>query len=493
MNHLVMTLAARAHRAGRALRSASVRHRRLRPDPFVVVLWQLGAEPFTAVAVGWGDHLARLQMTVAGEPRNRDLAFAALLPFARWFNARFQAPAAHRETFQRGEHSFSRARSAPQLLVANGGTTDLIGRLGRRLAYLPPTGPNAADPALVRLGRHLRFLWLHRGVPGQQLLLAMTDLANDHWATPLSPLERQSLAALDAYLDLPPGVHGFEAAVRAEEVSVGPVPAGSDDERLAPLVAEFNRERTGRTDAAVVGRLLGPITAHFRPLVRSTWELVWRCRDREAALPEARSVARRWDEDRDAYTAHIDWLARGGLRRTRQTARQAVRTIRTLEEAQRLLEAEEACDDPLRMIPYLLQQKAVRGRVLAVDRTHKELATRRMVSRPLVQLHSPDPCLMPVGKELWWTGHPAGCEFVVHALVVSPGGGSLVTLKLMTSNPGALLPAVGAEACFSVHSTPPSPWRFARLPDRDPWTHQPPGADGPAPIETDTPQEVDHS
>ena len=42
-------------------------------------------------------------MSVAGEPRNRDLAFAALLPFARWFNARFESHAANRESFVRGE------------------------------------------------------------------------------------------------------------------------------------------------------------------------------------------------------------------------------------------------------------------------------------------------------------------------------------------------------------------------------------------------------
>jgi hypothetical protein len=166
-----------------------------------------------------------------------------------------------------------------------------------------------------------------------------------------------------------------------------------------------------------------------------------------------------------------------------------VRAIRTLEEAQRLLEAEEACDDPVRMIPYLLIHKAVRGRVLAVDRAHKELANKRMVSRPLVRLHSIDPCLMPAGKELWWTGQPTGREFVVHAVTPAPGDGSLVTLKLMTGSAGAALPLVGDAACFSVHSTAPSPWRFARLPDVDPWTHQPAEASYPVPIETDNPLE----
>src|SRR5262249_10225273 len=147
-----------------------------------------------------------------------------------------------------------------------------------------------------------------------------------------------------------------------------------------------------------------------RPLVEFTWELLWRCQDREAAFVEARSVARRWDTDRDAYTRHVDWLAQVGLRRTRQTPRQAALTMHELEEAGRLVEAEEACDDPLRMIPSLLQNKAVRGRVIRINPDHRELAERRLVRRPLVTLHTPDPCVMPAGKELWWTGQPDGRE-----------------------------------------------------------------------------------
>ncbi|MBV9125986.1 MAG: hypothetical protein JO112_21755, partial [Planctomycetes bacterium] len=103
MNHLDITLAARAHGTGRALRSAWFRHRRLQPQPLALVLFQLGAEPFSAAAIGWGERHDRLTLRVAGEPRNRDLAFALLLEFARWFNPRFEAPAAGRETFTRGE------------------------------------------------------------------------------------------------------------------------------------------------------------------------------------------------------------------------------------------------------------------------------------------------------------------------------------------------------------------------------------------------------
>jgi hypothetical protein len=215
---------------------------------------------------------------------------------------------------------------------------------------------------------------------------------------------------------------------------------------------------------------LSPIEDYYRPFVRQTWELLWRCRDREARYQEARSVARRWDVDRDAYTRHMDWMARGGLRRTRQTPRQAAMTLHNLEEAQRLLEAEEACDDPLRMVPYLLEHKAVRGQVIAIETEHRERAVRSMVRRPLVTLRSADLCVMPLGKELWWSEQPAGREYVLEDIQPAPGGGSLVTLKLMTSSGSTALPTVGREACFSVHKT--SAGWFARLPQDAPWTHQ---------------------
>jgi hypothetical protein len=489
MNHLDVALGARAFAAGRAVRSSTARHRRLVPKPIVVALWQLGAEPFSAAAIGWGDAPARPHMAVAGEPRNRDLAFAALLEFAKWFNPLFEAHAADRETFTRREYTFTVARAAPQVVVPNTATVELLGRLGRRLAYLPTDGPRPADPALVRLGRHLRFLWDHSHVPGQQLIVALTDLLNAHWATPQSAAERQSLPALAAFIDPPPGVTGFDAAATAELCPVGPAPDGEDEKRLMPLVERFNLDRKKSTDAAVIRPLLAPIADHYRPLLRRTWDLLWRCRDRELALPEARSVGRRWDADRDAYTRHIDWLARNGLRRTRQTPRQAATTLRNLEEAGRLVEAEEACDDPLRMAAYVLANKAIRGTVVAVDPTHKEPGPKRMVVRPLVTLRSPDPCLIPLGRELWWTGQPDGKEFVVEDVSPAPGGGSDVVLKLMTSSGTTAFPAVGERACFSVHSTRPE-W-LGTLPDDDPWTHSAATPPSPAePIEDATTSEV---
>lgn len=471
MKHLDIALAARAHRGGRALRTSAFRHRRLAQDPMGIVLWQLGAEPFTAAAIGWGTRRDTLSFAVAGDPLNRDLAFAALLKFARWFNPLFESHARHRETVVRGNYTSTCAITAPQVLVANNATVELLGRLGRRLAYLPTDGQHPADPDLVRLGRHLLFLWNHWAVPGQQLVVSLVNLLGAHWATPQSEVERQSLAALDAFIEPPDGRHGFEAAALAEQDVVGPLPAGKDDKLLDPLVERFHERRGRSTDPRTIAALLAPIEGHYRPLVHRTWELIWRCWVRELTLPEASSVARRWDEDRRAYTGHIDWMAQSGLRRTRQTPRQAVLTLRKLEDAKRRLEAAEACDDPLRMIPYLLENKAVRGRIVRVNREHREMGERSMMKRPLVTLHSPDPCPIPLGRELWWSEQPDGREFVVQSITPKSEGGALVTLKLMTGSGKTALPTMGSVACFSIHTTAER-WP-AKLPHDDPWTHQP--------------------
>jgi hypothetical protein len=420
MTPLDVALAARSYLLGRAVRSSAVRRRLLVEKPLAVVLWQLGAEPFSAPALAWGDHHGEMTLSVAGEPRNRDLAFAALLPFARWFNAHFEAPARRRETLKEGKWTFECATSAPQVIVANAGTADLLGRLGRRLAYLSPTGGLSPDPDLVRLGRHLLFLRDHSAVPGQQLLLCLTDLLNSGWATPQSSDERQSLFALDAWIEPPAGESAFSAAARAERQAVGPIIPGDDEEDLQELVEQFNQRRHGKTDPATVRPLLGPIEAFYRTRSEEAWKLLWRCWKRERSLSEAASIPRRWLADRKAYTRHIDWLAQNGLRRTRPTARQSAALMHSLEAAAERLETEEACDDPLRMIPALLAHRAVRGRVVHVDARYKERAEVKLVARPLVTLLSSRPCLMPLGKELYSTDSPGGPAYLVHAIEPLP-------------------------------------------------------------------------
>jgi hypothetical protein len=122
------------------------------------------------------------------------------------------------------------------------------------------------------------------------------------------------------------------------------------------------------------------------------------------------------------------------------------------------------------MIPYLREHKAVQGRVVAIDLSHRELATKRMVPRPLVTLHTDEVCRMPAGKELWWAQEPDGRRFLVHEVRPAPRAGSLITLKLVARDTAGL-PAVGTEVCFSIHNT--GRGYFTQLPPTDPWTHRP--------------------
>ena len=87
------------------------------------------------------------------------------------------------------------------------------------------------------------------------------------------------------------------------------------------------------------------------------WNLIWRCRDPRASARRGHdSVERRWDEDLPRAYLWMAGLEDSGEKDNAQSAKQAAQTLPRLEIAKELVEAEEACDDPLRMIPYLLEK-----------------------------------------------------------------------------------------------------------------------------------------
>jgi hypothetical protein len=464
-------LAARAMDEGHALRTAALRHRRLLERPLQIVGWQYGVEPFTIGALAFGLPSKPHELCVPGYPINRDLLFWALTPFARSFNAYFELPFEHREEIKQGTRSVERATTIPQLVVPNPATVALLGRLGRRLAYLPTGSPGDADPALVRLGRHLMFVGRRAQVVGQQLVLSATDLLRAHWQTGMSNYEAASLAALDAWIDPPSGTHGFDAAAEAEAVPVGPQPDHGEGEAADRLVGAFNEARGRSVDPPVVTPLLRDLRAHYAALIQSTWDLTVRCVDRERGWEEATHVERRFEGDCDAYSRHMEWMNHpsGGRRRARMTARQTAVELRELEDAAARATAEEAIDDPVRMVPLLLAGKAVAGAVVHVDSDHRELVGKQRRRRPVVVIASDEPCVMPCGKALYWTGKPAGREYLVEDVAERSEGGSTVTLKLQTDRAHAL-PRAGVRACFSELTTKSG--YASRLPTDVPWTHR---------------------
>lgn len=455
MSYFNALLVAEARKHGRARRSAQLRHRHLATRPLGMVLWQLGAEPFTAAAVAWGFGPKERSLVVPGEPRDRELAFRALTTVARSFNAWFE-----------GERD-----EPPQVVVPNRGNLTLLGRLGRRLAYLPTDGATPAEPDLVRFGRHLKWLYDRARYPGQQLVVVLTELLSSHWTSELSPAEAQHLPAIDAAIEPPRGASGHEAAFAAESVEIGPLPSAADDDRVDLLVRKFNAGRGRRTEERVVAPLRELIEAHYTKLVERGWPLVWRCLERERRYAPAAHVDRRWQRDVADLDRHLEWaVTKGGGYRTRQSHEQAARTLQDWETAYAKLVAEEAVDDPLRMVPYLLTNEAIAGQVRAVNLDHKEHTGKSWVRRARIELEVPERCTIPLQKELYWTQAADGREYRVTA-VRAAGDKTLVTLTHQTSS-DVERPQPGSFAVFSVHTTKPP--EYFKSPQEVPWTHRRP-------------------
>jgi len=468
-------LAARAHMEGRAQPTALRRHRALSDDPICIVAWQLGAEPYSVGSIAVGKQSSGFQLFVPGYPIDRDFLFAALLGFAKQFCRAFEAYAEGPcEDVPHWGEILSIPKELPQIVVANGETINLLGRLGRRLAYLPTTGQYPADPLLPRLGRHLMWIAEYAQRPGQQLIVPVAKLLATHYATAMSAFEAQSLAAIDAWIDPEPGQHGFNAAELAERHVVGPLPSPDDGQIVHTLMKTFNSQRAGTKDPKVVGKLVQPLRTRYNAMTEQTWNLIWKVLDRERVKPEAASVVRRVREDRIAYASHLQWMTdrSEGRRKTRMSPRAAALRLDEFERAKALLTAEEAIDDPLRMIPQLLAGRALAGEVVHCNATRREQINGRNCLRPSVIVRTDEPCLLPVGGEVWWTQVPDGREWVVADLVAADGGTD-VTLILQTNRvPSAGLPVVGTRASFSQLNTRPG--YELLLPQEVPWTHKAP-------------------
>jgi hypothetical protein len=463
--------AGRVHETGRALRRTTLRHTHLAEAPLGVVVWRLGGERFRAAAIAWGPVCGPFELAVAGEPRNRDLYFNALVPFATDLCRRVQASAENRFVRPRGNYTDHLPVAPLQIVVPNQTTVSALGLLGRYLAYLSDRSGVAPDPSLLEAGKHLRFYARHSRTPGQALILPVDQLLSDLWATLLSPLERANLAALDAQIE-PGALHAFAASTAAErEARIGPEPTEDIDRVTAELVAEFNERRGGSVDPAVVNALLQPFERHYRSLVEPVWELLGRSVARERAMPAAPSVARRTDGDREAFARHVDWVVGGGRYRTTDTPRQAAMTLRRLEAAQSRLEAERAIEDPACMIPHLLDGDAIRGTVVKLDDNHRVRPRTRTVQRALLTLDTDDPVTLPLGKRLWWTAtaHDAPWQVVDVSAV---GGATRVVLMLTTVPNADRLPSLGDRVTFSTLRTRQEGFPLPLAPN-PPWTHQP--------------------
>jgi hypothetical protein len=459
-------LAARVLSAGRAIRRTTLRHTFLARKPFGLALFRLGGERFRAAAVAWGDLSGNYKLAVTGDPRNRDLYFAALLPFAKDLCRQVRRAMQSTEELQRGSQEIVVPKKPPQIIVPNKATVSAVALLGRYLAYLSDMGGVRPDPALIEAGKYLRIYANSFRVPGQSLIVPVDTLLNDHWATLLSPVEQSNLAAVAAQVWPPKNTHCYLASIAAEkEMTIGPEPTEQVDRAVAPLLETFNRRRAGSTSSDTVARLIGPLRRHYDSLLKPVWRLMQRAVALETKLPAAPSALRRWTEDRVAIARHFEHVLRGGRLATRDTARQAAAVLRAWEDSLRRYEAEKATEDPACMIPYLLEGTAIQGKVVEIEINK----VRPRVRRATIRVEVEGTVTLPTGKELWWSETADDHCWEVTG-VHKNGDNSVVTLMLNAKPTAARLPKRRQRMTLSCLRTGPIGFQQP-LPRETPWTH----------------------
>jgi hypothetical protein len=484
----VLTALARAAAAtaGRALPTKTVRHAHLSGHPLVLVAAQLAGEACAPLAVLAGDDREKPRLLVVYEPRDRTQRFEFAADLAGII-----LPAIERHIEDDGDPERAEPYpDAPQLLVPNPSHVTFLRLLGRSTRFRRTEGEYAVPAAVPLLGRWLTYYAERAEVTPSAMLVPMTAMLADHWATGQSAAEDANLAALLGWIDPPAGLTG-PAAARAAEDPVRCPPAGPatdptfDNEVLEPIL-QATREAALTGDVARLGRARSAMDHALRSQLEPTWALMWRAVDLLGGLAAAAHVEQRWLADRRSFTSQVAWIRDGGAPQARRdSAVAAARRLARLEREQQRLAVERAYDDPLVMAEYRMTGEAFAGEVTDAEPGRLDQGGKRPVLRPWITVATADEVLFASGAVLKSPARPAQQATVVD--VVPPGtrgtpagpadARTRVVLELkggmgrsLAPSPGSV-PATGEYLTYTSLRDDFQP--AAKFPDIDgtPWTH----------------------
>lgn len=491
MSLLTTLLRLQAAETEQAQDASTIRHFHLADKPLIVLPLNRSGTEATPLAVMYGDDQTRPQLLVA-PPRGpateilEDLANGILTYIDSFQQAHERLPArGNKPARQRYTH-------APQLLVANRKSISYIERLGRALRFTEPL--EGADPArsLSRLGQWLTFFTEHAELPGSALLLALTDVLTTHWVTGQSPLEDEHLAALLAWINPPPGTTGLHAALEAEDPQLhrpaGPATDPSFDSiELAPLLQAFDTAaEEGNTAATTrhIHRLRDLLDTYLRP----TWDDAWHALALLRGLPQTTDAHRRWNADRDRFTAFSTYLAEDGRPQPiKDNAVFAARRLARLEQAAGAFEALRALEDPFVMAERRTTGEALAGTVVDTDTHHTVTGpSGRPLLRPRFTLHTTDPVRLDISHLLAGPHNPR-VHLAIRAITPRDDGTDLI-LEVTTLTGTVAKPnrnSVPTAGDYLFLTLAPEYFRQPPFPSREdtPWTHGGPQHDHPAPLE----------
>ncbi|MFG2042571.1 hypothetical protein [Dactylosporangium sp. NPDC048998] len=476
----ILTALARAEavESGRAQPLTTVRHTHIAQTPLVLVPLALAGEAAAPLAamVGTGPDAGRV--LVVANPRDRTQRFEFVAQLARVVLTYLDG---FSRSLDAGHTSKVRYADAPQVLVPNRGGIDFVRLLGRSTRFRRPYGPHPVHRTVPLLGQWLTFLRERADHPGSAMLLAVTEVLGEHWATGQSGLEDANLAALLGWIDPPAGLDGAAAAALAEDPLRWP-PAGPstdptfDNEVLAPALAACARA----ADPQAQSRALSALTAALQEQVEPTWRLMWRAVDLLRARPPGASVEGRWAVDRDVFTVYHMSLAEGTAlpQPRRDSAVAAAGRLDRLEREQARYEAQRALDDPLIMAEFRLSGEAFTGTVVAASPNRVDTSGKKAALRPHITVQTDDPVRLEPGALL-----VSPARLAQQAMVVSVSSVDVVLelskgMGRSTKQPApGSVPEVGELVTYGpVSDAYQPPGRFPSREDT-PWTHGGPPPD----------------
>ncbi|MGI5181670.1 hypothetical protein ACQEVZ_35740 [Dactylosporangium sp. CA-152071] len=487
----ILTALARAEavESGKAQPLTTVRHTHIAANPLVLVPLSLAGEAAAPLAAIVGTDPAEPRVLVVANPRDRTQRFDFVAELARVVLSYVDGCARSVDSAASGTKL--RYAEAPQVIVPNRGGIEFVRLLGRSTRFRRPFGPYPVHRTVPILGQWLTFLRERADHPGSSMLLAMTEVLGNHWATGQSGLEDANLAALLGWIDPPGGLDGAAAAALAEDPLRSP-PAGPstdptfDNEILAPALAAVARSDG---DDFARERALAALTAAVADQMQPTWDLTWQAVRLLRARPAGASVETRWAMDRDVFTMYHMGLAEGTAlpQPRRDSAVAAAGRLDRLEREQARFDAQRALDDPLVMAEFRLSGEAFTGTVVAASPNRVDTSGKKAALRPHITVQTDDPVRLEPGALLVSPARLAQQAMVVEVSSVD------VTLELSkgmgrsTKQPApGSVPAVGERVTYGpVTDAYQPPGRF---PSRDdtPWTHGgPPPAVEYGPSEND--------
>lgn len=461
------------------------RHRRLSARPLVVVPLAMAGEAGSPLAAIVGVSKRSPTLLVVGQPRDRVQRFVFAADLGRIVLDYIDSCRVDRREIGsrvRDQESRSRYTDAPQILVPNPGGIKFLADLGRACRFRSTTGDYPVPAGVPELGMWLTFLANTAEEAGTSMLMSVTDMLSEHWATGQSALEDQNLAALMAWIAPPDGLTVEQALLDAENPSVCPPagPATSPDFDNIYLAHTIKKSDTARAagDHGAAAAAQAEMRELINEQIKPTWRLMWTAISLLRGVPEAPRAAKRFESDCASFTGYSDYQDSGTAlpQRTRDNAIGAAKRLSRLERALENLEADMAFDDP-----YVLADRRSNGEAFAgvvVDAEPGRVVTtdkNKRVPRPLITIRTLDPTRLADDTRLISPSMPAGHKAVI-IRTIPDGEASLVTVEINGGMGRALIPKPGTvpELGQLIAYLPDPGWRPTPVfPEQEQavWTH----------------------